>query len=252
MPDTSFTYITGPEKRQFYISPKTLQVNRETKMILFIITQDKEKANKDFFWKMKNELAELANDLCVDVHYSYLSRELLEQLRPWAVIHSGATNPDWKSTLEHPAYLWTTREYPSAQLGICRGHQLVAAAYGSRVDFMGPLAEDEPDLKPDYHKGLYKENGVFPVHPVEDDPIFNGLNKPIMVQETHAFEVKELGNDLILLASSRRCRVQVFRHRNKPIYGCQFHPELSPDGYPDGKRFLKNFFHIARQQSRDE
>ena len=36
----------------------------------------------------------------------------------------------------------------------------------------------------------------------------------------------------------------------KPIYGTQFHSEMSPEAFPDGRKVLQNFFRIARDYGR--
>jgi len=48
------------------------------------------------------------------------------------------------------------------------------------------------------------------------------------------------------MASTTECRVQAIKHRQKPIYGTQFHPESYDDQHQDGKTVLNNFFRIAR------
>jgi GMP synthase (glutamine-hydrolysing) len=47
-----------------------------------------------------------------------------------------------------------------------------------------------------------------------------------------------------LLGSSELCRIQIFRHHDREIYGVQFHPELS-GRKPDGKILLINFLRRA-------
>ncbi len=215
-------------------------------MILYIVTAQPDKAKNAVYWELKHTLAGIAGDICVDVHYSQLSRELVERLDPWAVCHSGAGTYGAYDILENSAYRWVINEYSVAQLGLCKGCQLIAEVLGGRTDYMGPLRDEEPDLAPGYHPGKYKETGVFPVRIVKRDPLFEGLGDIIRVFEGHALEVKELGPEVELLASSTRCRVQAFKHREKPIYGTQFHPEQSPDAYPDGRKVLSNFFAIAR------
>ena len=217
-------------------------------MILFVTTDSPANARGAGFWTHKHTLEDLAEDLCVVVRYNQLSRELLDQLRPWAVCHSGggAVFSDY-DILQSPEYRWLVTECDVPQIGFCGGHQLIARHFGSTVNPMGPLRDDEADHNPAYHTGFYKESGVYPVRIVARDPLFEGLGDVIRVHQNHKDEVKELGPDLMLLASSARCRVQAFKHRAKPIYGTQFHPEQSPEAYPDGRRILANFFRLARR-----
>ena len=85
---------------------------------------------------------------------------------------------------------------------------------------------------------------------IRRDPLFNGLGRIVRVQQFHRSEVKTLGPDLVLLASTRACPGQAFKHRRKPLYGVQFHPEEASENYPDGFRILKNFFRLARTAHR--
>jgi anthranilate/para-aminobenzoate synthase component II len=39
--------------------------------------------------------------------------------------------------------------------------------------------------------------------------------------------------------------VQAVKHKTRPVYGTQFHPEIWDDAHPDGKRLLQDFFRIA-------
>ena len=216
-------------------------------MILFIITDSPANANGAGFYHTRLRLEQLAGDVCLELRYNQLSRELLNAVRPWAICHSGggAIFSEY-DILRHEPYRWVITEYDAPQIGFCGGHQLIALQFGATVDHIGPVRDDEVDANPGYHAGLFKEWGVYPVRIVRADPLFDGLGGTIRVQEYHMDEVKELGPELTLLASSARCRVQAFKHRRKPIYGTQFHPEQSPDSYPDGVQLLRNFFRIAR------
>ncbi|MCX8182985.1 MAG: hypothetical protein N3F08_00990 [Crenarchaeota archaeon] len=49
------------------------------------------------------------------------------------------------------------------------------------------------------------------------------------------------------MASTEECRIQVMKHRERPLYGVQFHPQIFDEEHPDGRKILENFFKIARQ-----
>lgn len=166
--------------------------------------------------------------------------------QPWAVCHSGSST-DYKAydVLTAKEYRQAVRECPVPQIGFCGGHQIIARFFGSTLGPIRRLRPDEPDPC-GYHPGQFKEWGVYPVRVLKADPLLAGLGKVIRVQEYHYWEVKRLGRDLVLLASSRNCRVQAFRHRDQAIYGTQFHPEQASENYPDGTRILENFFRLAR------
>lgn len=56
------------------------------------------------------------------------------------------------------------------------------------------------------------------------------INNKATVFESHGFEISRLPNSLIPLASSRNCQYEIIQYKGKPIFGTQFHPEMSPDG----------------------
>jgi GMP synthase-like glutamine amidotransferase len=103
-------------------------------------------------------------------------------------------------------------------LGICLGHQLLAAAIGGTV----ALADRA-------------EVGVMPVAMTaagRADPLFDGLSDPLTVLQWHSAEVKSLPRDAEILASSDACRIQAFRY-GRYAYGLQCHVEITRDTVPD-------------------
>jgi GMP synthase-like glutamine amidotransferase len=139
-------------------------------------------------------------------------------------------------------------------LGLCGGHQLVGEVFSRDLravekledEPIRRLAEGEADLYPSYHAGWFTETGMQPVRVRErEDPLFAGLPETVMVLESHYCEVKAPPPDFLLLAENDNCRVQAMRHRERPVYGVQFHPEGYTDDYPHGRRILENFFRMA-------
>jgi GMP synthase-like glutamine amidotransferase len=219
-------------------------------MILYIVTETREKYDGMDSHGVKHDLEKLSEDMCLVMHYSQVSREFIDEVRPWAALHSGGTtpHPDY-DVLDHEGYRWLITESGVPQLGLCGGHQLIAEMFGSTVDSMRELREDEADLNPAYHPGLFKESGVWPVEIVAEDPLFEGLTSPIRVRESHRSEIKDLPEGFRLLASTPDCEVQAMVHEEMPLYGTQFHPEMRVEGYPDGHTLVANFFDIARDRA---
>ena len=218
-------------------------------MIFFVVTEtDQKYRNGAGAHKVKLTLEKYAKDMCMVLHYSQLSRKLIEALRPWAICHSGGGTPhDEYDVLTHRNYRWVTRSSGIPQMGFCGGHQIIAAHYGGVIAHMRLVRPDEPDYNPAYYPGHFKESGYYPVRILKRDPLFKGLPKVIRVREAHRSEVRELPPVFELLASTKDCRVQAYVHKRKPIYGTQFHPEGSIDEYPHGFTVLRNFFGIARE-----
>lgn len=220
-------------------------------MIVFCVTDTDEKYRANNYIKHKLAMEAAADDFCLLMHYTQLTRAALRAVRPWAVVHSGTGTPfkcyDIRQT---PAYRQIMTQAPVPQLGICGGLQLMAEFFGSKLGPMRRLRADDADHNPAYHPGEFKEWGVYPVRVVAPDPVFAGLGGMFRVQQFHRSEVKRLAPCLRLLASSSDCAVQAVVHRQKPLYGFQFHPEEASDNYPDGRVLLRNFFHIARAAAR--
>jgi GMP synthase-like glutamine amidotransferase len=215
-------------------------------MILFIIIDTYENAHKEVFWRNKFTLEVLSGDMCLPLHYSHITPELISKLSPWAICHSGASAEfSTYDVMQHAGYRWLVTDCDVPQIGFCGGHQLMAAILGSTLGHMRSLREGEADLQPQYHAGLFKEWGYYPVEVVTSDPLFNDLPNPITVQEYHMDEVKTLAPELRLMATGENCRVQAYKHMHRPLYGTQFHPELSDADHPHGTQLLRNFFALA-------
>lgn len=103
-------------------------------------------------------------------------------------------------------------------LGICLGHQLLAAALGGDVVVGG-----------------FPEVGVMTVELTSDgetDPLFRGMASPLTVLQWHGAEVSRLPGQATVLARSERCAVQAFRFGTH-AYGLQYHVEITGDTVND-------------------
>ncbi len=99
-------------------------------------------------------------------------------------------------------------------LGICLGHQLLAASLGGTV---APAASPEV--------------GVLTISKTDDglaDPLMRGAPDPMQVLQWHGAEITALPPQTAVLASSPACRVQAFRYQDH-AYGLQFHVEITRD-----------------------
>ena len=65
------------------------------------------------------------------------------------------------------------------------------------------------------------------------------------VPEAHYCEIKTLPPGFELLASSPECRIEMMKHRERPLYGAQFHAEIWQAPYNDGEKIMRNFFRLA-------
>ncbi len=100
-------------------------------------------------------------------------------------------------------------------LGVCFGHQLLAHAYGGRVE----------------RSALGREIGTVEVELTEAgqaDPLFRGLPRRFAVQATHEDMVPEPPPGTVVLAGNAHTAVQALAFR-PCARGVQFHPEVQPD-----------------------
>ena len=79
----------------------------------------------------------------------------------------------------------------------------------------------------------------------KDDPLFSGVPSASIVWESHNDEVTVVPKDFTLLAESENCKVQAMRHKKKPFYGLQFHPEVEHTEF--GEQIFKNFIMLAEK-----
>jgi len=107
-------------------------------------------------------------------------------------------------------------------LGLCYGHQLLAQMAGGKV-------------KP----GEQREYGI--TYAVVDRAVgvLKGLGKKEKVWMSHGDTVYTLPHDYEVLAHTQNSPVAAFRHRRKPIYGLQWHPEVVHT--QNGTTMLRNF-----------
>ncbi len=92
-------------------------------------------------------------------------------------------------------------------VGICLGFQLIAYIYGSNL------------IK---SKGEYQTIVDFNI--IENDFIFNDLSN-FKVYEAHNWKIDKVPKDFIVLAESDEA-IQIIKHKNREVYGFQFHPEM--------------------------
>lgn len=119
-------------------------------------------------------------------------------------------------------------------LGVCLGHQGIAAAYGGRVV-----------QAPCIVHGKTSEVVV-----TATSPLFDGLPTRFVAMRYHSLVADEATLPACLVVTARDAvegLVMAFQHRQLPVYGVQFHPESI--GTPLGQHILANFLTLAPVRS---
>jgi GMP synthase (glutamine-hydrolysing) len=94
--------------------------------------------------------------------------------------------------------------FPRPVLGICAGMQVIARVHGG-------------DVYPEVCIGMAGQEVVAP------DPLLTGRDR-FLAYELHGLSVAAPASFRVLAASPPHARI--IRHREKPVYGVMFHPEV--------------------------
>lgn len=107
-------------------------------------------------------------------------------------------------------------------LGICYGMQLACQLLGG-----------------DVQAGQSREYGRVRVHVNRSEGVLAHLPREINVWMSHGDIVTKVADCFESLAGTRGCPVAAVRHRSAPVFGVQFHPEVSHT--PNGEQIIRNF-----------
>ena len=133
---------------------------------------------------------------------------------------------DWNDNVYQGGDIILRGEVPI--LGICLGHQIISRVFGSVLYYSDERRWHEMTL-------------------LKDDKILEGFDNGLLVWENHAYAVASIPDQFELFARGNVTPIQMMKHKEKEIYGVQFHPETQ-GGFlrnPPGWQLIKNFAKIA-------
>jgi anthranilate synthase component 2 len=179
--------------------------------------------NKDsFVWNLVDYVSIFEPDTIVVPNT--ISLKEVEAINPDAIVISpGPGNP--ANPRDIGTCLDIIREKRVLMLGVCLGHQAIAVAFGGEVSHSpsGPLHGKTSPIK---HNGK---------------GIFQGLPDPLVGGRYHSLAITRLPQALEVTARTEDGIIMGIKHKERPIYGLQFHPEsvLTPHGLKIVENFLK-------------
>ena len=109
-------------------------------------------------------------------------------------------------------------------LGICYGMHLACHHLGGKVESTNT-----------------REYGRATCEVSAPDELFKDFPTEAEVWMSHGDQVQTVSQDFIPLAKTNTCPVAAVKHNRLPVYGIQFHPEVTHT--PQGKTLLRNFLY---------
>jgi GMP synthase (glutamine-hydrolysing) len=109
-------------------------------------------------------------------------------------------------------------------LGICYGMQISCRLLGAHID-AAPA----------------REYGRTRITVVDNSDLLSHVASPSTVWMSHGDMVQTLPDEFIPLVQTENCPIAAVRHRDRPVFGVQFHPEVTHT--PCGGQILRNFLY---------
>lgn len=159
------------------------------------------------------------NVFCQIVRHD-LSADRIAELKPKGLILSGGPASVYAPGAPHPDPRLFDLGVPI--LGICYGMQVICHAFGGQV-----------------RGGDSRQFGRATMTVEHSADLFDGLPASSIVWMSHGDQAESIGETFLPLATSETCPTAALKHRERPIYGLQFHPEVTHTA--EGGRLLANF-----------
>lgn len=167
-------------------------------------------------------------EVYTEIKPCFISIEDIQKFSPSGIIFSGGPNSVYDPNA--PLIDKNIFNLNIPILGICYGAQLIIHLFGGKVE-----------------KSEKREFGLTYLEILKNNKLFKGLkkNKKYRVWMSHSDRIKVLPENFYVLARTENSPFAAIAHRDKAIYGVQFHPEVIHTEI--GKKILYNFvFEICK------
>lgn len=178
-----------------------------------------------FTYNLVQFIGDLGHSCHVIRNDSCSSDEVIEQKPDAVILSPGPCTPDQAGIC-----LDLISKAPSTLpiLGVCLGHQSIGQAFGGRVIRAPHIMHGK--LSSITHSAT---------------GIFEGLSDPLRITRYHSLIVERdsLPDSLDITAQSDDGLIMALAHKDRPVFGVQFHPESIAS--QDGHQLLANFLRLA-------
>ena len=219
--------LTGAERRRK--RPATTRPDKRMQRVTLIDNYD------SFTFNLVHYLGELGADVKVWRNDEISVEETLAEQPDAIVLSPGPCTPDEAGICLD---LIRAASETTPIFGVCLGHQAIGQAFG------GDVVRAPAPLHGKVSRISHNARGVF-----------RGLNGPFQATRYHSLVIERstAPDELEVSAESDDGLIMAVAHRDRPVYGVQFHPESIASEH--GRDILRNFLDLAaafhaRQQSR--
>lgn len=186
----------------------------------------------DFGGQYSHLIARRIRDLGVysEIFPFDVNLEMIKKVQPKGIIFSGGPSSIYEknSPKVNDKFFELIQKEKIPILGICYGFHLIAHQLGGKIE-------------PKDNKEFGKTN----LKIIENDLLFESLEKEEIVWMSHGDQIIKLPDGFEVYAKTENCPIAAYGNEEYKLYGVQFHPEVT--NTPKGNIILENFvFKIAK------
>ncbi len=180
-----------------------------------------------FTYNLVQYLGDLSADVRVYRNDEKSAQDIIDERPSGILISPGPSNPDNAGICLELINIAADNNIPL--FGVCLGHQAIARAFGGKI-----IRADKP-MHGKISELTHDKSGMF-----------KGIPSPYIVTRYHSLiaEKASLPDCLEVTAQTNDGVIMAVSHKEKPIYGVQFHPESIATEH--GHALLKNFVELTK------